>query len=159
MARGRRRCLLGGARVARWPALARLDLRHPGRRRRCAGPPPRLDYRRSRLLRLVDGAELLGSISLHRIDQEQNDGGIGYWITPAARGHGLAARAAEAACAWASTDLGLYLIQLFHAVENTASARVADKAGFTYEGRLRQSHRYGDGLRHDQLLWARLITD
>jgi RimJ/RimL family protein N-acetyltransferase len=108
---------------------------------------------------LVDGAELLGSISVHRIDRNQDDGEIGYWIAPAARGRGLAGQAAEAACRWAFSDLGLHRIQLFHAVENVASARVAEKARFTCEGRLRQSHRYGDGLRHDELLWARLGTD
>ncbi|MGZ4543974.1 MAG: GNAT family N-acetyltransferase [Blastococcus sp.] len=108
---------------------------------------------------LVDGTELLGSISIHRIDREQDDGEIGYWIAPAARGRGLAGLAAEAACRWAFADLGLHRIQLFHAVENTASARVAEKAGFSREGRLRQSHRYGEGLRHDELLWARLATD
>jgi RimJ/RimL family protein N-acetyltransferase len=108
---------------------------------------------------LVDGAGLLGSISVHRIDRDQEDGEIGYWIAPAARGRGLAPRAAEAASRWAFADLGLHRIQLFHAVANVASARVAEKAGFTCEGRLRQSHRYGDGLRHDELLWARLATD
>jgi hypothetical protein len=35
---------------------------------------------------------------------------------------------------------------------------VAEKTGFTCEGRLRQSHRYGDGVRHDALLSARLAT-
>ena len=108
---------------------------------------------------LVEGAELLGSISVHRIDRDQDDGEIGYWIAPSARGRGLAGKAAEAACRWAFEDLGLHRIQLFHAVENTASARVAEKAGFTCEGRLRQSHRYGDGVRHDELLWGRLATD
>jgi RimJ/RimL family protein N-acetyltransferase len=108
---------------------------------------------------LVDGDELLGSISVHRIDRDQDDGEIGYWIAPSARGRGLAGKAAEAACRWAFGDLGLHRIQLFHAVENVASARVAEKAGFTCEGRLRQSHRYGDGMRHDELLWARLATD
>jgi RimJ/RimL family protein N-acetyltransferase len=108
---------------------------------------------------LVDGAELLGSISVHRIDRDQGDGEIGYWIAPSARGRGLAALAAEAACRWAFEDLGLHRIQLFHAVENLASARVAEKAGFTCEGRLRQSHRYGDGVRHDELLWGRLAID
>ena len=27
------------------------------------------------------------------------------------------------------------------------------------EGRLRRSYRYGDGVRHDELLWARLAGD
>jgi RimJ/RimL family protein N-acetyltransferase len=108
---------------------------------------------------LVDDAGLLGSFSVHRIDRDQDDGEIGYWTAPAARGRGLAARAVQTACRWAFGDLGLHRIQLFHAVDNVASGRVAEKAGFTYEGRLRQSHRYGDGLRHDELLWARLATD
>jgi RimJ/RimL family protein N-acetyltransferase len=108
---------------------------------------------------LVDGAELLGSISLHQIDREQDDGELGYWIAPNARGRGLAVLAAAAVCRWGFADLRLHRIQLFHAVENVASARVAEKAGFTCEGRLRQSHRYGDGLRHDELLWGRLATD
>jgi RimJ/RimL family protein N-acetyltransferase len=37
--------------------------------------------------------------------------------------------------------------------------RVAVKAGFSLEGRLRRSHRYGDGVRHDELLWSRLSDD
>ena len=93
------------------------------------------------------------------MDRVQDDGEIGYWIAPTARGRGLAGLAAETACRWAFTVLGLHRIQFFHAVENVASARVAEKAGFTCEGQLRESHRYGDDLRHDERLWARLATD
>lgn len=102
---------------------------------------------------------LLGSLSLHRIDLDQRVAEIGYWTVPAARRRGIAVRAVEAAVRWGFTDLGVRRIQLFHAVENTASGRVAEKAGFTREGRLRRSHRYGDGLWHDELLWARLHDD
>ena len=102
---------------------------------------------------------LLGTVSLHRIDRDQRDGEIGYWTAPAARGRGIAARAVDGAVRWGFTELGLRRVQLFHAVENTASARVAEKAGFRREGRLRRSHRYGDGRWHDELLWARLDDD
>ena len=50
-------------------------------------------------------------------------------------------------------------MELCHAVENEGSARVAAKAGFTREGRLRRSYRYGDGVKHDELLWSRLSDD
>jgi RimJ/RimL family protein N-acetyltransferase len=105
------------------------------------------------------GAELLGGISLHSVDVVQNDASIGYWTAPAARGRGVAALAVDAACRWAFLDLPVDRIELCHAVENTASGRVAEKAGFTYEGHLRRSFRYGDGRKHDELLWARLADD
>jgi RimJ/RimL family protein N-acetyltransferase len=108
----------------------------------------------------VDAAgELVGSVSLHSIDRVQEQGEIGYWTAPAARGRGIAARAVDAVCTWAFPVLQLDRIQLFHAVENVASGRVAAKAGFRLEGRLRRSHRYGDGEKHDELLWSRLSDD
>jgi RimJ/RimL family protein N-acetyltransferase len=102
---------------------------------------------------------VLASVSVHSIDPVQNDAEIGYWTTPAARGRGVAAVAVAAACAWAFGALPVDRIELCHAVENVASGRVAEKAGFTYEGRCRRSYRYGDGVKHDELLWARLADD
>ena len=110
---------------------------------------------------VVDGitGELLGSVTVHSIDVRQGDAQVGYWTAPGARGRGVAARAVDAACRWAFGALEVDRIELCHAVENTASGRVADKAGFTREGRLRRSFRYGDGVKHDELLWARLSDD
>ncbi|WP_347058808.1 GNAT family N-acetyltransferase [Blastococcus sp. HT6-30] len=83
--------------------------------------------------------ELLGSVSLHSIDRLQGDAQIGYRTMPAARGRGLAGGAVDAVCRWAFAALPIDRIELCHAVENTASGRVAAKAGFTHEGRLRRS--------------------
>jgi RimJ/RimL family protein N-acetyltransferase len=105
-----------------------------------------------------DGA-LLGSVWLHSADRVQGHAEIGCWTLAAARGRGIAVRAVAAVCGWAFPALQLHRIELFHAVENTASGRVAAKAGFTLEGRLRRSHRYGDGVEHDELLWSRLPDD
>jgi RimJ/RimL family protein N-acetyltransferase len=102
---------------------------------------------------------LLGSVSLHSIDPVQNDAEIGYWTLPAARGRGVSAAAVDSACRWAFAALPVDRVELLHAVENPASRRVAEKAGFTYEGHLRRSYRYGDGVKHDELLWARLSDD
>jgi RimJ/RimL family protein N-acetyltransferase len=71
----------------------------------------------------------------------------------------VAAAATDAVCRWAFDTLPVDRIELCHAVENAASGRVAEKAGFTFEGRLRRSYRYGDGVKHDELLWARLSDD
>ncbi|NEM07475.1 GNAT family N-acetyltransferase [Geodermatophilus normandii] len=105
------------------------------------------------------GGGLLGSVNVHAIDREQGDAEIGYWTVPAARGRGVAPIAVDAAVRWAFASLPVDRIELVHAVENTASGRVAEKAGFTFEGRLRRSYRYGDGVKHDELLWARLADD
>ena len=106
----------------------------------------------------VTGA-LLGSVSLHSISRVQGNAQIGYWTVPAARGRSIAARAVDAACRWAFATVALERVELCHAVENTASGRVAEKAGFTLEGRLRRSYRYGDGLKHDEFIWSRLAGD
>jgi len=109
---------------------------------------------------VVDATDgVLASVSLHSVDPVQSDAEIGYWTAPAARGQGVAAVAVDAACRWAFATLPVDRIELCHAVENTASGRVAEKAGFTLEGRLRRSYRYGDGVKHDELLWARLADD
>lgn len=102
---------------------------------------------------------VLGGISLHSVDAVQNDASIGYWVVAAARGRGVAPTAVDAACRWAFGTLPVDRIELCHAAENTASGRVAAKAGFTYEGHLRRSYRYGDGVKHDEWLWARLSDD
>ena len=103
--------------------------------------------------------ELLGSVSVHSIDEHQAGAQIGYWTAPGARGRGVAAAAVDAACRWVFETLALDRVELCHAVENPASGRVAEKAGFTCEGHLRRSYRYGDGVKRDELIWSRLSDD
>ncbi|MFC3501773.1 GNAT family N-acetyltransferase [Micromonospora krabiensis] len=101
--------------------------------------------------------ELLGSVSLHQIRGE--NAGIGYWTVPAARGRGVASRSVDRLTRWAFDALRLHRVELCHAVANTASCRVAERAGYAAEGTLRESYRYGDGRRHDEHLHARLASD
>ncbi|WBB81485.1 GNAT family N-acetyltransferase [Micromonospora sp. WMMD882] len=104
----------------------------------------------------VTGA-LTGSVSLHRIHGDEAS--IGYWTTPGARGRGVASAAVRLVTGWAFDTLGLHRIELCHAVANPASCRVAERAGYAWEGTLRESYRYGDGRRYDEHLHARLATD
>lgn len=102
---------------------------------------------------------LIGSVSLHKIDPDQLDAELGYWVGPWARRRGHAVRAVSLATTFAFTKLGLHRVYLYHAVENPASCAVAVAAGFAHEGALRQSFRYADGNYHDEHLHARLSTD
>jgi RimJ/RimL family protein N-acetyltransferase len=101
----------------------------------------------------------LGSVSVHSINPTQADAEIGYRVSPQARGRGIATEAVAAASAWAFDNLSLVRIELAHAVPNPGSCAVALRAGYPLEGLLRQSFVYGDGLRYDEHLHARLATD
>jgi RimJ/RimL family protein N-acetyltransferase len=102
---------------------------------------------------------LVGSVSLHRVDLDQGDSEIGYWVAPWARRRSIATRSVAAAVDFAFDRIGLRRVYLYHAIANAASCRIADRCGFAHEGTLRQSHRYGDGAYHDEHLHGRLVTD
>ena len=77
--------------------------------------------------------DLVGGVSLRRLDHEGASGEVGYWVTASSRGQGIAPRALNAVCEWAfrlPRQRPLEQLELIHAVGNHASCRVADKAGF-----------------------------
>ncbi len=102
---------------------------------------------------------LLGNVSLHKVDRDRSIAEMGYRVGPWARGGGVATTAVRAVTDWAFTRLGLRRVQLYHAVANAASCRVAVKAGYLDEGTLRSAAEYGDGLRYDEHLHGRLAKD
>lgn len=61
---------------------------------------------------------------------------FGYWLAAGARGRGLATRAVKLMTGWL-LELGAARVFLTIQSENAASAAVARRAGFTYEGTLR----------------------
>ena len=104
-------------------------------------------------------ATVIGQVSLHQIDVHNAAAEVGYWLTPHGRGRGIGSAALITATRFAFDSLGLARVELFHAVQNDASCRLALRAGYLVEGTARQSFVYGDGLRHDEHLHARLATD
>ena len=89
--------------------------------------------------------ELLGSVSLLRLDWVHLRGEVGYWLAREARGAGHATRAVRLICRWGLRSLGLERIDLLAATGNLASQRVAERAGFTREAVLRAYMRGKDG--------------
>lgn len=109
-----------------------------------------------------DTGRYAGNIALHALapDAAHGHGHIGYRVAPWARGQGVAGRAVEAVADWALTQRGLLRsILLTHAVENSASCRVAGKSGFRLERILPANKRFGDGLVHDEHLHVRDAAD
>jgi RimJ/RimL family protein N-acetyltransferase len=101
----------------------------------------------------------LGRVSLHHLDFANQSAEIGYHTAPWARGNGIASAAVRSAVQWGFGALDLVRIQLFHASDNAASCRVAERLGFVLEGETRSSYRYGDGKLHNEHLHGRLATD
>lgn len=105
---------------------------------------------------VVDQAdEARGQVGLRDISLFEASADVSYWVLPAARGAGIAAKALTALAEWAFETLHLNRLGLAHSTRNTASCRVAEKAGFEPEGTHRQTHRHQDGW-HDMHHHARL---
>jgi RimJ/RimL family protein N-acetyltransferase len=108
----------------------------------------------------VASGELVGSMGARHLDPEQGVTEVGYWVAPHARGRGIARRALRLISAWLLEDVGMARVQLRADVDNVASRRVAEGAGFVEEGILR-SARFNPrrGGRVDFVMYSLLPSD
>ena len=106
-------------------------------------------------LAIVNDDAVIGSIGLavggdvHRYTAE-----MGYWLAEPFWGQGITTRAVVAFSDWAFEQLDLIRIAATPYGSNAASARVLEKAGFTYEGRLKGAV-FKNGRVQDMLVYAR----
>jgi RimJ/RimL family protein N-acetyltransferase len=103
------------------------------------------------------GGAVLGAVGLSAVSWSRRSATIGYWLAREARGHGSTSRAVRLLASWAFSSLGLERIELTTDPDNVASQRVAERCGFTREGRLR-SHMVilHSGERRDSLVYGLL---
>jgi len=114
------------------------------------------------ITRAEDGRPL-GAIGIGGLDRMLASAYIGYWLAREARGQGHMGRAVRLLARWGFEELGLARIALTTDPENISSQRVAERCGFTREGRLR-SHMLirHSGERRDSLVYGLLpgeLTD
>ena len=83
---------------------------------------------------------------------------VAYAVAPHARGFGLAAEAVDGLAIALLLEHGLQRVELRVAPGNVASRRVAEKAGFTYEGLLRNAGHVHSG-RVDLEVWSFVAAD
>jgi RimJ/RimL family protein N-acetyltransferase len=105
----------------------------------------------------AETGQVVGGLGFNSIDGDSASGEIGYWVSAAARGRGLTTRALRLVTRWGFEELGLERVQVRAEVENVASCRVAEKAGYRREGVIRSS-RYNPrlGRRMDFVLYSAL---
>jgi RimJ/RimL family protein N-acetyltransferase len=101
--------------------------------------------------------KIVGSIGLRDTDWEAGRTEIGYGIHTSQRGRGYATEAARAVGRWALIDGGIRRVQLHSRVDNVASLRVAEKAGYQREGTLRIAEREGCEA-HDLAVFSMIAT-
>jgi RimJ/RimL family protein N-acetyltransferase len=85
---------------------------------------------------LGDG-DVLGRCGINFITRGPAFGNVGYWVRTSRRGQGIAPAAVRQLARFGFERVGLVRLELVIDVDNTASIRVAEKAGAVLEGVLR----------------------
>jgi RimJ/RimL family protein N-acetyltransferase len=106
---------------------------------------------------LAEDGRLMGSIGL-KIEPEHGRAELGYWIGVPFWGRGYCTEAARVVIEHGFEQCGLHRIFALPFPWNRASARVLEKVGMRYEGRLRE-HCTHSGERRDAEVWAILRSD
>jgi RimJ/RimL family protein N-acetyltransferase len=106
---------------------------------------------------LDEDGTFLGLALVPSIDRESGEAELGYMVAPSARGRGVGTAILRELTAWALRE-GVQRCELIISAGNTASERVAERAGYVREGRLRSIH-LKQGKREDVTVWSRLPSD
>jgi RimJ/RimL family protein N-acetyltransferase len=98
--------------------------------------------------------DIVGGGILHHLDAERAIVEIGYWVLPHARRRGIATQIARLLAEHAFV-LGVERVAAYVNVDNLASERVLERAGYTREGVVRSLPK-PDGRRVDKTLFSLL---
>ncbi|MFG1705223.1 GNAT family N-acetyltransferase [Nonomuraea sp. M3C6] len=101
---------------------------------------------------------IVGAISLFKTSWSAGTTEVGYGVHPLYRGRGFATEAVRGLVDWVFATTELRRIDLTANLDNVASLRVAQKAGFTWEGVLRAAVMEDDGP-HDLVVFGLLRGD
>jgi RimJ/RimL family protein N-acetyltransferase len=118
----------------------------------------RLDGTREAFAALDADGSFVGLALAPEIDREGREIELGYVVSPAARGRGVATQILAQLTRWAFDEAGALRIELIIDVANPASERVAERCGYTREGVMRSTHLKND-VRIDAGIWSRLASD
>jgi len=99
---------------------------------------------------------VVGAIARHRRAEHRVESG--YWLATWARGRGFATPALRLIADWSLRE-GFIRLELFTDPDNSASGKVAERAGFTFEGVRRAWDTDRDGNPADGLFYVRVAGD
>ncbi|RCW49175.1 GNAT family N-acetyltransferase [Paenibacillus prosopidis] len=101
-------------------------------------------------------SEFVGSSGLHNIDWGLRKFEIGYWIRTSRSGYGLMTEAVNGITRFAIDHLEANRIEIRCNARNLPSARLAERAGFTLEGILRNQTRDEAGTLGDKMIFSKV---
>ncbi len=96
---------------------------------------------------------LIGSVSVAGVDDHDQKATMGYCVAREHWNKGYATEAAKAVITFMFTQVGINRIEASHSINNPASGRVLEKAGFLREGFAKAYYRCGMGFQ-DSCLFA-----
>ncbi|MEX2503047.1 MAG: GNAT family protein [Trueperaceae bacterium] len=102
----------------------------------------------------ADGTPV-GSMGLHDLHRRESRTEIGYWLTEARQGEGLATRALAGLLPYVFGELDLQRVEIRCDPDNDRSRAVPERLGFTKEGTLRRVAEH-HGRRYDHVVYGLL---
>jgi RimJ/RimL family protein N-acetyltransferase len=119
-------------------------------------PDPRVEYELAIVLKAEQ--RLIGGVGMRIKNPAHREADIGYVLNRRYWNQGIMTEAARAMLHFGFGELGLHRIYATCDAQNSASAKVMQKLGMQYEGRMRQNI-FEKGRWRDTLVYAILETD
>ena len=101
-----------------------------------------------------NNSQLAGIISLHSIDFANHRAEIGYWLVKEARNKGIGTASVELLTDYGLMTMGFRRIDALVDNRNEASKRLLEKAGYQFEGLLKNYVTRPDGSQIDMAIFA-----
>ncbi|WP_394835512.1 GNAT family N-acetyltransferase [Pendulispora rubella] len=105
---------------------------------------------------LADRRTHVACTGLHRMDWDVPRFEIGYWVRRSFEGQGYVTETVRALTDFAMTTLAAVRVEIRCSHRNARSQQVAERCGFTLEGRLRHDAREPNGELRDTLIYAKI---
>lgn len=121
--------------IARYLPWCHANYRREETEEYLAGRPAAWETGEEFSFAIIDSADgrLLGGCGINQLNRIHLLANLGYWVRTDVAGRGIATAAARALAEAALEDLGLERIEIWAAVDNAASRRVAEKCGARFE--------------------------
>ncbi len=103
-------------------------------------------------------AKFLGVVAINQLHPVHQFANLGYWVRSSCTGHGIAVTAVRLCAQFGFEELSLKRLEILTAAGNVRSQRVAEKAGATREGVLRQRLNIS-GMWHDAVVFSLIPED